>query len=95
MQGWRRYHRNRLPAIRDMLWESGVPVAWIVETGRRVTGIGERVLVCRWPGVAELGLLEGADTRPPLQHTEQPCGLYIAVDPLQSVDGAPCQGGRN
>lgn len=59
-EAWRRFHKNRLPAIRDMLWESGVPVAWIVETGRRVTGIGERVLVCRWPGVAELGMLEGS-----------------------------------
>jgi hypothetical protein len=30
-----------------VLWENGVLVAWIMETRRRVTGIGERVHVCR------------------------------------------------
>jgi len=34
------------------LWQSGVRVAWIGETGRRLTDIAERALVCRWAGVA-------------------------------------------
>lgn len=32
------------------LWQSGVAVAWIGETGRRLGGIAERALVCRWTG---------------------------------------------
>jgi hypothetical protein len=47
------FHKSRLPTIRDTLWESGVPVAWIRETGRRVTSINERAIVGRWPGVAD------------------------------------------
>ncbi|MGH8521111.1 MAG: hypothetical protein ACREU9_06760, partial [Gammaproteobacteria bacterium] len=30
------------------LWECGVPVAFIGETGRRVSHIAERALACRW-----------------------------------------------
>ena len=49
----RRFHRNRLPALRRRLWASGAPVAWIAETGRRITTINERALVRRWPGAAD------------------------------------------
>jgi len=49
----RRFPQSRLPTVRNILWESGLPVAWIRETGRRVTNINERVLTCRWPGVAD------------------------------------------
>ena len=52
-KGWRRFPQNRLTTVKNMLWESGLPVAWIGETGRRVTGINERVLVGRWPGVVD------------------------------------------
>lgn len=51
-KGWQRFHESHLPTVRDILWESGLPVAWIEETGRRVTGIGERALVRRWPGTS-------------------------------------------
>ncbi|HUF79148.1 MAG TPA: hypothetical protein VMR44_09555 [Thermoanaerobaculia bacterium] len=37
-------------AVEQRLWQSGVPVAWIGETGRRLTDIAERSLVCRWAG---------------------------------------------
>lgn len=37
-------------AAERRLWQSGVPVAWIGETGRRLTDIAERALVCRWAG---------------------------------------------
>lgn len=50
---WQRFPDSRLPTVRDILWQSGLPVAWIGETGRRVTGISERVLACRWPGVSD------------------------------------------
>lgn len=50
--GWQRFPESRLPTVKHMLWHSGLPVAWIEETGRRVTAIAERLLVCRWPGVA-------------------------------------------
>lgn len=50
-QAQRRFHISRLPAVEGKLWESGVPVAWIRETGRRITTINERTLVLRWPGV--------------------------------------------
>jgi RNA-directed DNA polymerase len=52
-QGWQRFHKSRLPTIRDILWESGLPVAWIEETGRRVTRINERLLARRWPGLPD------------------------------------------
>lgn len=50
---WRRFHRKRLPIIKHRLWAGGAPVAWIAETGRRVTKINERALVRRWPGVTD------------------------------------------
>lgn len=56
----RRFHRDRLPALKRRLWASAAPVAWIAETGRHITTINERALVRRWPGVADprpLGLL--------------------------------------
>ena len=46
-----RVHRRRLPQISAMLWEKSAPVAWVEETGRRVTRINERTLVRRWVGV--------------------------------------------
>ena len=48
-------------AVERRLWQSGVPVAWIGETGRRLTDIAERALVCRWAVMAggELGGGEG------------------------------------
>ncbi len=49
---WRRFHSKRLPALKHKLWASGAPLAWIAETGRRITGINERALVRRWPGAA-------------------------------------------
>ena len=52
-KGWQRFPKSRLPTVKNMLWQSGLPVAWIGETGRRVTSIGERVLVHRWPGVLD------------------------------------------
>jgi len=52
-EGWHRFHENRLATVRSMLWQSGLPVAWIRETGRRVTRINERVLAWRWPGAPE------------------------------------------
>lgn len=48
----RRFHSKRLPALKHKPWASGAPVAWIAETGRRITQINERALVLRWPGVA-------------------------------------------
>ena len=50
----RRLPRSRLLAVARQLKASGVPVAWIAQTGRRVTSISERALVLRWPGVAGL-----------------------------------------
>ncbi len=47
----RRFPASRLSRVRGILWQSGLPVAWIRETGRCVTGINERALVRRWPGV--------------------------------------------
>jgi hypothetical protein len=52
-KGWQRFPQSRLPTVKNVLWQSGLPVAWIGETGRRVTSIGERVLACRWPGVPD------------------------------------------
>jgi len=49
-KGWRRFPESRLPTVKNRLWESGLPVAWIGETGRRITHISERLLVRRWPG---------------------------------------------
>ena len=45
--------KERFPAstdrkIRQVLWEGEFPVAWIAETGQRITNIAERALVCRW-----------------------------------------------
>ncbi len=52
-KGWRRFPESRLPTIENVLWQSGLPVAWIGETGRRITRIGERLLACRWPGASD------------------------------------------
>jgi len=49
--GWQRFPESRRSTVRNILWESGLAVAWIEETGRRVTALAERTLVCRWPGV--------------------------------------------
>jgi hypothetical protein len=44
----RRVPQRRLPALKSVLWRSGLPVAWIGETGRRLGTIAERALQCRW-----------------------------------------------
>lgn len=43
-----RFHDRDLPAARALLWRTTGPVAWVVETGRRVGRIAERVLAWRW-----------------------------------------------
>lgn len=43
-----RFTGNALKQIKGELWNYRVPVAWLAETGRRVTTISERVLVSRW-----------------------------------------------
>lgn len=43
-----RFPHRRLPKIKPLLWKSGLHVAWIKETGRRLCGIAERALICRW-----------------------------------------------
>jgi hypothetical protein len=49
LRAWpRRVPRRRLPALQSVLWRSGLPVAWIGETGRRLGTIAERALHCRW-----------------------------------------------
>jgi hypothetical protein len=49
LRAWpRRLSRRRLPALKSVLWRSGLPVAWIGETGRRPGTIAERALHCRW-----------------------------------------------
>jgi hypothetical protein len=49
LRAWpRRVPRRRLPALKPVLWRSGLPVAWIGETGRRLVAIVERALHCRW-----------------------------------------------
>jgi hypothetical protein len=49
LRAWPRcVSRRRLPALKPVLWRSGVPVAWIGETGRRLGAIAERALHCRW-----------------------------------------------
>jgi len=52
-EGWHRFPQSRLPIVENMLWQSGLSVAWIGETGRRVTSISERVLIGRWPGLSD------------------------------------------
>lgn len=37
--------------MNTLLWESGLPIAWIGETGRSITTIKERVVICRWEGM--------------------------------------------
>lgn len=49
----RRRRYGRLPALKRMLWARGTRVAWVTETGRRITGINERQLALRWPGTAD------------------------------------------
>jgi hypothetical protein len=39
---------RHLTSMKQLLWESEWPVAWIEETDRRITGITERQLSCRW-----------------------------------------------
>jgi hypothetical protein len=48
---WRIANR-RIEELKRLLWQSGLPVAWIAETGRRLSGICERALVMRWDGIA-------------------------------------------
>ena len=49
LRAWpRRVPRRRLPTLKPVLWRSGLRVAWIGETGRRLGTIAERALHCRW-----------------------------------------------
>ncbi len=43
-----RFHSRHLEEIKRVLWESGLPVAWVMETGRQISGIMERALTYRW-----------------------------------------------
>lgn len=43
-----RFPHGRMRRVKAMLWKSNLPVAWIGETGRRLSNIAERALVCRW-----------------------------------------------
>ena len=52
----RRFPRRRLRSLARLLWNSGLPVAWIDETGSRPGNIAERALVLRW---APTGILPG------------------------------------
>lgn len=47
----RRFFAHDFDSIRRLLWESGLPVAWIGETGRRVMNIAERTLINHWKGI--------------------------------------------
>jgi len=42
----------RLHKVKALLWKSKLSVAWIIETGRRVSTIAERALICRWKGTS-------------------------------------------
>ena len=44
----KRIHRRGLAGVKAALWEAKVPVAWIGETGRRVSAISERALMYHW-----------------------------------------------
>lgn len=48
-------------AVERRLWQSRIPVAWIGETGRRLTDIAERALVCRWAGAGQGRLRRGEE----------------------------------
>ena len=43
-----RFHNRKLEEIKTLLWESGLPVAWIYETGHQISRIMERALTYRW-----------------------------------------------
>jgi len=62
----RRFRHSRFPEVRNILWESGRPVAWVMETGVRITRICERALVCRWSGT----------NRRPLASLKKECRTY-------------------
>ena len=46
----RRFPQRRLSALRALLWQTGLPVAWIIETGRRLGPVAERAIRWRWSG---------------------------------------------
>jgi hypothetical protein len=54
-----RFHHRNLEEIKKVLWESGLPVAWIMETGRQISGILERSLTYRWALVESKALALG------------------------------------
>jgi len=43
-----RFPQRDLGLAKRLLWDTGVPVAWVEETGRRVSGIAERAIAWRW-----------------------------------------------
>jgi RNA-directed DNA polymerase len=50
-----RFPQRLMTEIKPLLWESGLPVAWIEETGRQISGILERTLMCRWSSTDFVG----------------------------------------
>ncbi len=51
----RRFPVRNLDAVKRVLWEHGLPLAWIDETGRHVTRIAERTLTHHWKGNLPVG----------------------------------------
>lgn len=50
-----RFPQRGLGLAKRLLWDAAIPVAWVEETGRRITGIAERAVTCRWePGETAL-----------------------------------------
>jgi hypothetical protein len=49
VKSWpRRFPDRRLRYLKSLLWDSGLLVGWVGETGRRLSNIAERALICRW-----------------------------------------------
>jgi len=49
VKSWpRRFPDRRLRRLKSLLWDSGLLVGWVGETGRRLSNIAERALICRW-----------------------------------------------
>jgi len=59
----RRTPRGTRPNLRRLLASTSLPVAWVAETGRRLSRIGERVLVLRWARHELAGSVDPAPRR--------------------------------
>ena len=64
----RRFPERRIAELRPVLWDSGVPVAWIRETGRRLGPIAERAVTYRWSGGTPVFLQETKNECTRMQH---------------------------